>query len=114
MNARNNAARVAAQAEPCQDFDDQPLDVHATYQTQAECGYVSGLTLSAHEVKSITARLRGISAISALFIAAGDSDALQLGKWIEGGLNDALHALAEDAHSFLEHRNEKAKKGGAA
>lgn len=110
MTSKKNAAQVAAQAEPCQDFDEQPLNVHATYQQQSDCGYVRALTLNPHEVQSITARLRGISAISALFIAAGDREALKLGEWMEGGLNDALHALAEDAYSILEHRNSCAQK----
>jgi len=113
MTASKNAARVAVQAEPCQELDEQALDVHATYMQQANCGYDRGLELSAFEVKSIAARLRGISAISALYVAAGDRDALNLGAWIEGGLNDALHALAEDAHSILEQRNSRMQKGGA-
>ena len=110
MSTKKNAAQVAAQAEPCQDFDEQPFDVHATYQQQSDCGYDRALTLNPHEVQSIIARLRGITAISALFIAAGDRDALKLGEWMEGGLKDALHALAEDAYSVLEHRNNRAQK----
>lgn len=111
MNAQNNAARVAAQAEPCQKQEEQPVDVHATYQYQSACGFDRGLTLCAHEVQYITARLRGISSISALLIAAGDRDAMKLGDWMEGGLTEALHALAEDAHSILESNNERSRKG---
>lgn len=114
MNTRNNAALKAVKAEPCLNLDELALDVHALYKQQAGCGYDRDLGLSAFEVQGIAARLRGIRAISALFIAAGDSDALKLGGWIDGGLNDALQALAEDAHSILEQHNNRVQKGGAA
>lgn len=110
MTSKNNAAREAVQAEPCQDLEEQALDVHAVYQQQSTCGFVHGLSFSAHEVQSIAARLRGISAISALLIAVGDRDTLKLGDYMESGLNEALHVLAEDAHSILEYRNNRVQK----
>lgn len=112
MQPQIKAAQAAAQAELCPNQDEKPLDVHATYHQQAACGFVRELVLSAGEVQAITARLRGISAISALFIAADDSEVLKLGPWMEGGLNEALHALAEDAHSILEWRNERTQEAG--
>ena len=108
--AWSNWLALGKQAQP----EAAPLDLHDLCDTQTACGFTNDLTLSAREVQAVTARLRGITAISALFIAAGDSEALKLGEWMQGGLTEALHALAEDAHSVLEWRNEKAKKGGAA
>lgn len=111
MNAQNNAARVAVPAEPCQDVDEQALDVHALFQERATCGYDRDLTLAAHEVQYITARLRGIGSISALLIAAGDRNEMKLSEWMESGLTEALHALAEDAQSILDSSNERSRKG---
>lgn len=111
MNTQNNAARVAVQAELCPNQEKQPVNLHAEYRQQSECGYVRDLVLSAREVQAVTSRLRGITAISALFIAAGDSETLKLGEWLEGGLNEAIHALAEDANSIFEWRNERTKEG---
>ena len=110
MNAQNNAARVAAQAELCQKPEEQPVDVHAAYQSQAACGYDRTLSLVPGQVQGIASRLRGISAISALLIAA-EGDQLKLSSWMRGGLQEALHDLAEDAHYVLERQNEFAQEG---
>lgn len=122
MNARKNAASVAVQAAACANqagsaphAEPQPFDVNSLYLRSHNCGYHNGLALPAHQVQDIARRLRGIKAISAILMAAGDRDALSLGDNLEFGLVDALYALATDATTDLEAANELAlKKGGAA
>lgn len=114
MATKSNAAQVAVQAEPCQKSARQAMDMHAMYREQAAAGYTRDLTLRASEVQAVTARLRGMEAISAVLIAGLDNEALKLGAWMRGGLVEAMHALAADAYQVLERNDTSAQKGGAA
>ncbi len=113
MATPTNAAR-AGTAAPSD--EPQPLDLHDLYRTQAACGYTRDLTLYASQVQRITARLRGVTAISSVLLAASDDDALQLSEWLQFGLIEAVNALASDAFREIESTNEHAAKrqGGAA
>lgn len=111
MNVNFKAAQAAAQAEPCPQHQSQAVNVHDLFLEMSACGYTHSLTLSDTEAKGIASRLRGISAVSALLIAGGDEDSLELGDWMRSGLLEALHALADDAGSFLSRSNTRAQKG---
>lgn len=105
----------AAQAGVSVSEESAPLDLHRLYQQQAAGEYTRDLMLSRSTVQGITARLRGISAITAVLIAADDSEPLCLGAWLSAGLIEAVHALASDAHYDIERINNlAAKEGGAA
>ena len=108
----------AASATPHHDANQQaaPLDLHAMYRQQATCGYTRSLLLVPYTMQSISARLRGISAIGAVLTAATDEESLAISGWMRGGLVDAVRYLAADAYADLEHANERAAalEGGAA
>lgn len=108
----------ATSATPHHDTDQQaaPLDLHAMYHQQASCGYTRSLLLVPHTMQSISARLRGISAIGAVLTAATDDESLVIGEWMHGGLLDALRYLAADALADLDRANDRAAvlEGGAA
>ena len=117
MTAKKNAARVAVQAAACanQPADEpQPLDIHGLYRAQSECGHANSATLYAHQIQGIAARMRGITAITSILIAAGDEDAMTLGRGMRSGLREAIHELAQYTAYDLEQTSEKARKGGAA
>lgn len=97
-----------------QDEESEPVNLHGLYRFQSECGYDNDLTLSAYQVQNITRRLRGIRAITGVLMAAGFREDLSLGDYLEGGLKDAVYALACDADADLEQANAKARKVGAA
>lgn len=98
----SNSTQAAIQTQ-----DDQPLDMHRLYRAQSGCGYDNTLTLLPGDVQAIASRLRGITALSAVLMVAGDSERLKLGDWLHGGLCDAMHALAEDAGEVLERYNNR-------
>lgn len=108
MKAQNNAAQVAVQAAACP--DESPVDLHALYRQQSQCGYDNPLTLLQCEAADMAASLRGLIAVTAVLQAATDSDGVVLGDWIKGGLHDALHQLARDAQATLEHANTRTEK----
>ena len=101
----SNFTQAATQTQ-----DDQPLDMHNLYRIQSGCGYDNTLTLLPHSVQAIASRLRGITALSAVLMAAGDRDQLKLGDWLHGGLCDAMHMLAKDAAGVLEQYNNRANE----
>lgn len=92
--------------------NDDSISLHDVYRSNSACGYSRDLSLTASEIQAITARLRGISAISAIQIAASSDEEVKLGAWMRSGLDEAIHALAEDAHAVLEFNNERLKKNG--
>lgn len=106
--------KKVAQAGVSVPDESAPIDLHRLYQQQAACGYTRDLLLSCSTVQGITARLRGISAITAVLIAADDSESLCLGAWLSAGLIEAVHALASDAHCDIERINNRAAKEGCA
>ena len=111
MTMQNTMAGTAQPAPAENEL--RPLDLHGLYRQQAACGYTHGINLSSHQAQAIAARLRGITAITSLFIAATDSEALTLGEWLRGGLVEAVHTLAWDVSRDMEEANNR-KKGGAA
>ncbi|MFG5779198.1 hypothetical protein ACFIQF_19230 [Comamonas sp. J-3] len=99
------------------DNEQQPVDIHDICRHSMACGFTRDLSLTEWEARAINTRLYGLNAISALLIAADDGEALKLSGWLQGGLHNALFALAEDAQDVLHRANEKAEKaekGGAA
>lgn len=93
--------------------DDQqaaPLDLHGLYHQQAACGFTRSIVLDPFCVQSLASRLRGISAIGAVLIAATDTETLDIGDYLRGGLLDALRRLTADAHRDLELANDRAAK----
>ncbi len=111
MTTKKNADMAGASVSD----EPAPLDLHELYHQQSERGYTRTLTLYPCQVQSIAARLRGITAITAVLIAGDDSETLELGSWIRPGLIEAVHALARNATSTLYSANESAiKEGGAA
>lgn len=109
MNA-THASAAAPSDEP------QPLNLHGVYSAQAACGYTHDLTLHAHQVQHITARLRGVAAISSILLASTDTQMLHLSEWLQFGLIEAISELTRDAAREIECTNELAakRKGGAA
>lgn len=138
MTAQKSAARVAVKAAACADtssdtasldttradaiqtatdYDDQPLDIHEMYKRNKCCGLSRDLLLTEFEAQAISTRLDGLNALSALFIAADDTDSIHLSGWLTGGLRRAMYALAEDAQAVLYRANDRAaksEKGSAA
>lgn len=108
MPTNADTAGAAASSEP------RPLALHDLYRQQAACGYTRDLTLCRRTVQQITARLRGISAITAVLTASSDDESLHLGDWLRFGLIEAIDALASDAHHEIERINERARKEGGA
>ena len=100
----------AAQAGESMPVESAPLDLHGLYRNQAACGYTRDLTLRSHIVQSITARLRGISTITAVLIASDNTEMLHLGDWLRAGLTEAISALASDAQDDIERINNQAQK----
>ena len=97
MSAQKNAARVAVKAAACPDtssdtasldtgradaihatadHDEQPLDIHEMYKRNKCCGLSRDLLLTEFEAQAISTRLDGLNALSALFIAADDTDSI--------------------------------------
>lgn len=99
---------ASAPVAPVENDEPQPLNLHALYQQQAACGYTRDLVLRSTTAQGITARLRGISAITSILLASSDSETLHLGEWLQHGLIEAVSALAQDAHYDLEQVNESA------
>lgn len=95
--------------------DAPALDLHALYMQQHVGGFHAQLRLYPHQVQAIAAQLRGISACSAVLVAEGDGDVLNLQPWLRVGLAEAIDALAIAANGVLERANEHAGKvqGGA-
>lgn len=137
MTAQKNAARVAVKAAACPDtssdtasldtaradaiqtadHDEQPLDIHEMYKRNKCCGLSRDVLLTEFKAQAISTRLDGLNALSALFIAADDTDSIHLSGWLTGGLRRAMYALAEDAQAVLYRANNraaKAEKGSAA
>ena len=93
------------------------LDLHGLYQRNTTCGYHDDLTLSACEVQSITARLRGAAAISALMLATINREEFAVSEYIQSGLVEAMHALTTDVQDSIEKRNsltQEAKEAACA
>lgn len=88
--------------------EEQNLNLHAACRDAAEHGFSRNLTLHAHEVQRLSARLRGVVAISALLTA--DSIQFDIGDWLRGGLSEAVRALAEDARDVLEEVDHQARQ----
>lgn len=87
--------------------EEENFNLHAACRDAAEHGFSRNLTLHAHEVQKVAARLRGVVAISALLTA--DSVQFDIGDWLRGGLAEAVRALAEDARDVLEEIDHKAR-----
>lgn len=132
MTSKTNAARPAVKAAACldtgldtvsldtaradamqtADHDDQPLDIHEMYKRNKCCGLSQDVLLTEFEAQAISTRLDGLNALSALFIAADDTDSIHLSGWLTGGLRRAMYALAEDAQAVLYRANDRAVKAG--
>ena len=101
-------------APPKHTDGDGRTSLHDVYQQQAECGYDKDLLLPRFTLQSIAARLRGISAISAVLLAGEGAD-VSLGDWMRPGLIEAVGVIAEDAQRILIDERDKyaseAKKG---
>lgn len=100
----NDATAVTTQHE-----EPTPLDLHDLYRRMASAGFSRPLTLTSGGVQSISARMRGIQAIAAVFTAAADTEALTLGDWLRGGLIEAISSLASDTQDELERADKLAK-----
>lgn len=106
------ADRSCAPAQPTPTRDElaqdanAAVDLHALYRRAAVCGYGDALTFTASNVQSIQARLRGITAVSAILIAEVGSTEIDLGAWMRSGLVEAVHALAADASREIDRLND--------
>lgn len=89
--------------------EDQPLDLHALYRMNADCGYTDRIDLPAHTASSIAASLRGIRAITAILLVATDTDVLTLGEWLQSGLVEAVDSLADGICTALEQGKERSQ-----
>ena len=107
MTNPKNAARAGVAAPS---NEPQPLNLHDVYRTQAACGYTHDLMIHAHQAQHIAARLRGITAISSILLAASDTEAMHMSEWLHFGLMEAISELASDAARDIERENERAAK----
>lgn len=89
---------------------DDAVNLHEIYQQNSACGFNRALHLCTDDVQSITSRLRGIRAITALLIATANSEAVDMSEWMRGGLVEAVHVLTGDAHTILERANERVEE----
>ena len=89
-------------------IEEQPLDLHDLYRTNAACGYDQEIVLKQFQVQEIAARLRGIASITAVLIAEGSD--VSLGGWMRHGLLEAVQALNTDMQTRLEKINDQAQK----
>lgn len=92
---------------------DEAVNLHEIYQRNSACGFNRALHLRTDDVQSLSSRLRGIRAISALFIATANSEAVDMSEWMRSGLVEAVHVLAGDAHVILELENERVEEARA-
>lgn len=105
------ADRSCASAQPTPARDEfaqdanAAVDLHALYRRAAVCGYGDALTFTGSNVQSIQARLRGITAVSAVLIAEVGSTDIDLGAWMRSGLVEAVHAMAVDASWEIDRLN---------
>lgn len=87
-----------------------PIDLHALYLQQSACGYTRDMALPAYTAEKLAGRLRGISVITNLLLAASDTEIVKLGDSMHFGLIEAMSHLAADASADLEIANDRAAK----
>ena len=86
----------------------EKLNLHDAYHYAIKCGYTRDLRLHQYQAQQMASQLRGISSITAVLMT--DSLDVTLGDWMRMGLVEAVHALANDSASILEHANQMAEK----
>ncbi len=107
--------RWAAEGAAARAAQSTAFNLQDKFTLCAAAGYDRGLALHPQQVQSIAARLRGISAIAAVLMVAGDPEDMQLGDRIHMGLVEAIEALTSDAASVLDRADEHASsQRGAA
>ncbi len=99
--------------KPLQLVENEALDLGKLFLKQASCGYTQDVRLYASDVQKLTARMRGILAITSVFIAASDGEALKLSEVQTCGLAEAIHELANDAISDIDMRHGPVEGGTA-
>lgn len=80
----------------------EALDLHELYMQEAFSGFERAVIFQPFDAQTMVQRLRGIEAIAAVLLAAGDGNQLHLAPCLVGGLATAAHALARDAVNALE------------
>ena len=85
-----------------EDIVREPLDLHELYMQEVFSGFERAVIFQPFDAQTMVQRLRGIEAIAAVLLAAGDSNQLHLAPCLVGGLATAAHALARDAVNALD------------
>lgn len=99
--------RAPAHHTPTTTGEQPAINLHEAAKSHHACGFEQALTLNAHQVANIAARLRAIHAVNRVLFTE-EPAALVLGDYIRVGLLEAVAALATDAHSDLERANTRA------